>query len=390
METETHRTPSRMTRVQLQSILSRVFVWGLIFLIVYLLRSFFLLMFLTFVFAYVQSHAVERLEPYVGNRTVRVVVVGMVFLLTLVGIGLFIVPNLKTQTELFITRYPQYAYSFDRELNALSESYPVLKDFAPGLGGDHYATTTGMPPKEWDLAHSPTVYLVRQLLGFEDSESGVTSFRDSVAAARNVGGKLVATGSAFFLSLLFSFLIVLDLRKLTESVRRLAHTRIGFIYEEVAESVRAFSGYVGRALEAQFFIALLNSLLTAIGIYLLGLENHLAFLSVIVFLFSFVPVAGVFISSAPICLLSLQQGGVHLMFFGIALILLIHFIETYFLNPKIYGNQLHVNPVLVLIILTIGGKLFGVWGLVLGLPVCTYFFSHAIRYKESLEKEYES
>ena len=38
-----------------------------------------------------------------------------------------------------------------------------------------------------------------------------------------------------------------------------------------------------------------------------------------------------------------------------------------------------MNAVLVLIVLTIGGKLFGVWGLVLGLPVVNYVFGHAIR-----------
>ncbi len=59
----------------------------------------------------------------------------------------------------------------------------------------------------------------------------------------------------------------------------------------------------------------------------------------------------------------------------------IHLIEAYILNPMIFGERLHINPVLVLIILTVGGKLFGVWGLLLGVPVCTYIFTDAIRYK---------
>ncbi|MFM8331278.1 MAG: hypothetical protein ACKN9T_06285, partial [Candidatus Methylumidiphilus sp.] len=46
---------------------------------------------------------------------------------------------------------------------------------------------------------------------------------------------------------------------------------------------------------------------------------------------------------------------------------------------KIYGSLMRINPVIVLIILTIGGKLFHMWGLVLGVPVCTYIFGYAIR-----------
>ena len=38
-----------------------------------------------------------------------------------------------------------------------------------------------------------------------------------------------------------------------------------------------------------------------------------------------------------------------------------------------------MNSVLVLIILTIAGKIVGVWGLVLGLPVMQYIFTTAIR-----------
>ena len=60
----------------------------------------------------------------------------------------------------------------------------------------------------------------------------------------------------------------------------------------------------------------------------------------------------------------------------------IHLIETYILNPKIFGERLHINPVLVLMILTAGGKLFGVWGLLLGVPILTYIFADAIRYKK--------
>ena len=93
------------------------------------------------------------------------------------------------------------------------------------------------------------------------------------------------------------------------------------------------------------------------------------------------PVAGVFISSTPIALEALSQEGVPLMIAVVVMILAIHMIEAYVLNPRIFGHHLHMNPVLVLIVLTIAGKLFGIWGLILGLPVVNYVFSHAIRAK---------
>ena len=84
----------------------------------------------------------------------------------------------------------------------------------------------------------------------------------------------------------------------------------------------------------------------------------------------------------PICLVALQASGLQTMLLSIVLITVIHLIEGYILNPRIYGSYMRINSVIILIILTVGGKLFGLWGLILGVPVCTYIFGHAIRYKQ--------
>ena len=171
---------------------------------------------------------------------------------------------------------------------------------------------------------------------------------------------------------------MLDLRKITRGMNGLANTKIGFIYDEVASNIAGFGRVLGRALEAQLFIALCNTALTAACIWIMGIPNLLV-LSTIVFFCSFIPVAGTFISSTPIALLALQGDGVSAMLIVIAMIVGVHLIETYVLNPQIYGHHMHMNPVLVLIVLTIGGKLFGIWGLILGIPIVNYVFRHAIR-----------
>ena len=194
-----------------------------------------------------------------------------------------------------------------------------------------------------------------------------------------IGQSVLSFASSFLLSLLFSFLIVLDLRKITRGVKGLAKTKIGFIYDEVADNIAGFGRVLGRALEAQLFIAICNTVLTAACIWVMGLPNLLV-LSTIVFFCSFIPVAGTFISSTPIALLALQGGGVSAMVIVIVMIVVVHLVETYVLNPQIYGHHMHMNPVLVLIVLTIAGKLFGVWGLILGIPIVNYVFRHAIRH----------
>jgi predicted PurR-regulated permease PerM len=42
------------------------------------------------------------------------------------------------------------------------------------------------------------------------------------------------------------------------------------------------------------------------------------------------------------------------------------------LSPRIVGKVLHLHPVLVLAVLVIGEHLFGIWGLLLGVPLAVY------------------
>jgi predicted PurR-regulated permease PerM len=361
---------------------SRLFVWSLLFSILYLLRSFSLLIFLTFVFAYIQAHAVDGLKGRIQSRILRVFLVAAFILSIIIGIGSFIFPKVKEQGELFASRYTTYLRSFDTELVSLTTQYPILDRITPETKALQEHLRADGSLGGWTIEISPTAHLIQLVFGNPDSDQAHSDgVRETIKSLREFGAKIIAVSSAFLLSLLFSFLIVLDLPKLARSVQSLENSKLRFIYLEVAESIRDFSLVLGRALEAQLFIAMLNTLLTGVGIYFLGLGANLFFLSMVVFLCSFIPVAGVFLSSLPICLLALQESGVSGVILSICLILLIHFIEAYFLNPKIFGKHLRINPVLVLMILTIGGKLFGVWGLVLGLPTCTYIFTRAIREK---------
>ena len=362
------------------SLLSRIVVWGLLIGVLFLLQSIFLLVFLTFVFAYVQSRGVDRLERVIANRPLRVTLVGMVFLGILVLLGLYLVPRVRDQAEIFVSQFPSYVSTIDRNLIELRDKYPLLSEAIPepqGEGWLHFGSK-----ESWSAKNSPTAGIFENMFGIGRSgEQDAEAFKGALSAVRNIGAWLVGIISAFLLSLLFSFLIVLDLPKLALSATRLRDTKLRFIYDEVGPTIVSFSRTLGQAMEAQLYIALLNTLFTSIGVYFLGLGSNVAFLSVIVFFCSFIPVAGVFISSAPICLLALQIAGWQTMLFAVILITVIHMIEAYILNPKIYGARLRMNPVIVLIILTIGGKLFHVWGLILGVPLCNYIFGHAIRGK---------
>lgn len=391
-------------------LLSRLLVWGIILGTLYLLRSFFTLIFLTFVFAYLQSGIVDVLAKRVRHlRIPMVVLTGVLFLSAIITVGVFLAPKVYQQATGFAKGLFVYMEQVDNAVLDLAERYPLLQEAVPELrrppaivqppapavpewaaavqNGTAAAPQNGAVPQQGTPApqqrafrDSPTSLLLGALTGKDKPVDGRQAVGVVLDHLADFSRQALAILSTFLLALLFSFLIVLDLPHLTASVRELENTRLRFIYVEVADNVYQFGKVLGHAMQAQFYIACVNTFLTAIGLHFMGMGDQVAFLSVLVFLFSFVPVAGVFISSVPICLIALNTGGFKLVLLSIGMITFIHLVEGYILNPLIYGARLRLNPVIVLIILTVGGKLFHIWGLILGLPVCTYLFGHAIRY----------
>ena len=378
-------------------------IWGVFFLIIWLLRDFFPLLFLTFVFSFVAvsiARALGRRFPRIPWKA-RTVVVFCGFIGLWTALTWFMVPqvktgvfNIKEQAQGFQARwtediepkllnesdwYPAFLRRMDPDWVEPEPAMKLLSEDDDPDEADGDANSERPDPQEADAKpiHQRTLFEIapvkEQVANFE-----IWMLKEAPTVVlellRFVGGAV----SLLFLATLFSFLIVLDLASLTTEVRKLGSTRLADFYWATAEDIVRFSAVVGKVLEAQAVIALLNATLTAMGLYFLDIPN-VAVLSLIVFLFGFIPVAGVFLSSVPICLTGLYVHGPGMFLILIGFITIIHMIEAYILNPRIMGAALKVNPVLVLIILVIGHHALGVWGLLLGLPICYYFFSKVIK-----------
>ncbi|HLF66939.1 MAG TPA: AI-2E family transporter, partial [Gammaproteobacteria bacterium] len=181
----------------------------------------------------------------------------------------------------------------------------------------------------------------------------------------------------FFVAVIFSFIIVFDIPRLHAQFQSLRNTRLRHVYDTITPGLHTFSEVMGRAFAAQAVIAVCNTILTYTG--MLVLDIPLAeLMSLFVFFCSFIPVLGVFISSIPISLVALQTHSFILMVKVLSLITVIHLFEAYLLNPRIMGDFLKIHPLLVLMILFVAEHFFGIWGLLLGVPVCVYIFRYGI------------
>lgn len=143
-----------------------------------------------------------------------------------------------------------------------------------------------------------------------------TYLSNVVAITRAAAGALLGGLVQGVVSLLFSLIIMWDLPAIAKGVRSIgAGSRrqwVRSLYGEVAPKVSSLALIMGRSFEAQALIAVVNTILTTLGMIALGLPG-VVFLALFVLLCSFVPVAGFFLSTIPMMLVALTEYGINKM-----------------------------------------------------------------------------
>lgn len=178
-------------------------------------------------------------------------------------------------------------------------------------------------------------------------------------------------GIQIFMSLILSFFFLLEKPRLIEFTSKFENSKIAPFYREMKFFGTKFVQTFGKVIEAQFLIATFNCILTTITLYFLDFPQLLG-LSIMVFFLGLIPVAGVIISFIPLCTIAFTIGGVQKVFIMIIWILIIHALEAYVLNPKFMSSKTNLPIFYTFIVLIFGEHFFGVWGLIVGIPVFVF------------------
>lgn len=188
-------------------------------------------------------------------------------------------------------------------LVAAGESEAVVKAGGKGAGALlSYASSSGSSSSSAWTAERTAVLgnvLAKMLRSYTDTAVALTS---AIVSSVSRFAAQVAV------SLVLSFVVVWDLPTIAAGIRSLETSRLSPIYKEVAPSVAVFGQLFGKALQAQARIALVNTGLTAAGLVALAIPG-VGLLSLFVFLCSFIPIAGCFISTVPIAFVALTEYG---------------------------------------------------------------------------------
>ncbi len=177
-------------------------------------------------------------------------------------------------------------------------------------------------------------------------------------------------------SLILSYVFILDRKRLHTYLYGVKKSTYWFLYKEYKIIFDKILKSFWLILKAQSLIAFANATMTIFWLLIIWFFYHNAIwgyifpyiltLWLIVFIAWFIPILGVFISSIPILLIAyLTIWGWPILVTIVLLILIVHSVEAYYLNPKIVSSFIEVPVSLTFIILLISEKLFWVAGLII-------------------------
>ena len=131
------------------------------------------------------------------------------------------------------------------------------------------------------------------------------------------------------------------------------------------------SGTFGKVIEAQFIIAIVNTVLSVIALWIMDFPQLFG-LGIMIFFLGLIPVAGVIISLIPLSLIAYTIGGFIQVLYILIIIAIIHAIEAYILNPKLMSSKTDLPIFYTFIVLIFSEHFFGVWGLIIGIPIFVF------------------
>lgn len=190
-------------------------------------------------------------------------------------------------------------------------------------------------------------------------ESGFASQALSVAT----GAVEMLTGTILLIVVLFFYL---------SSGRRLAEGLAGFVAPRSRDEIMAFAdeawATLGGYFRGQLLVALADAVLIGIGLMLLGVPLALP-LAAIVFFGGLFPIIGALVTGAVAVLVAFSDGGLAIGLGVLGIVVVVQQLEGNVLAPLILSEAIDLEPLVVILSITVGAILFGMLGAFLAVPV---------------------
>lgn len=288
---------------------------------------------------YMMKPGVDWLERQKISRVWGIsIVFTIVAFLLLWGLAVFI-PSVQEQVVRFSRNVPIYVYQVEKVITNLLQDERFAQ-FEPQIE----EVLNSVSGQVTDMARTISVSAVDWV------------------------GNLLSTASQIIVAIIIMpfilFYLLRDGHQLRQSITAYLPTKwrlpIGNILHDVNSQL---SNYV----RGQITVASIVALMFAILFSIVGLDFAVT-LAILAGVLNLVPYLGSFLAMIPALLVALVAGP-GMLVKVIIVFIIEQTIEGRFVTPLIIGSSLKIHPITILFVLLTSGRMFGLWGVLLGIPI---------------------
>lgn len=312
---------------------------------VYLIGDILIILFVSLILASLISPWAEWLQKRKIPRGVGVITIYLL-LFAIVGLVVYLmIPPISEQITEFSKNYPQYIEKVSTGLDFFKEK----------------AKTGGF------------------LKNFEQSLKSLTTDLEGT-----IGGVFTTVSNIFggIVSLLLVLVITFYMATEDNGMKKIVWSVVPERHQPyVIQLLSRMQKKTALWLRGQIFLSVIMFVVTYIGLLLLGVKYALV-LSLIAALTEFIPYLGPIIAAVPAIFIAFVQSPL-LALFVLILYYAIQLVESNIIVPKLMHKVVGLNPIVIIVVLLIGFKIYGVVGAILAIPVST---AATVFFKDIFEK----
>lgn len=360
------------------SLITKIFLGILIFYLINILFNKFPILgytlssvIIAIIFAYIINPIVNYLERKGVRRQFGVIIVYISAILIFGILIVSVIPKTINEVSNLLTSLPGMVDTLIREFNNfLSNVFAKFNIELPENFINIYKETN---PKVNGNVETPQI--VSNIL---DSIKGtindlIVKVQGSLMGSlSNVISKLYGFLTSAFrlvLIIIFSFYFSVDKERFMLRVKKAIPNKhredISYLTKNIDIALQQF-------IRGRMLMAIFVGLLTMI--YLLVLRVDFAIIiGLITCVADIIPFIGPFLGCAPAVLFAFMDSPMKALWVLI-LFVIVQWVENNILAPKLIGDSTGLNPLVILISIIIGGGIFGVWGMVISVPLTSIIF----------------
>lgn len=207
----------------------------------------------------------------------------------------------------------------------------------------------------------------------------------------DITGGIIGGVIDLFIGFVFSVYILADKQNLKRYAKVLTKSLLKQNYVRFERIIRlaydAFSNFIS----GQLIEAVILGVLCFVGMKIFRFD-YAPLISVIIGITNMIPIVGPILGTIPGALILLMVNPVKAVWF-VVFIIIIQQIDSNLIYPKVVGNSIGLPGLWVLFAITVGGGLWGILGMIVGVPLVSIFYAvmiERVKLEESKERTEKS